>query len=222
MIEVSWTLVVEELDRLTVPLHAIWAAGRDDAAARRDLRRLLMLCGEVTGLGRHDHGDDPLYGWKQYMREVAKEDPHGVHLGALLHGGLREVVGICGNQIVTRTPERRPFPPAEAPDAARACLDVIRAFKNAVRRAEQAHKSQHTSAQFTSEDWHRLGDFPKDRRRAIAKAAERGHVQTKRVPEQRALLYLAADVVKKWGPMATPRQKTERQVKRQRATLRDK
>ncbi len=184
--------IIRELERLEPDLHDVWSAGRDDAAARQRMKRLLTLCGEVTGAHHKDRFGDPMRGWKRYMQEVAEEDCAFVHLGGLQHGYDHEVVR--GKRKKVRT-----FPPVAAPDAARACLDVIQVYKNDVYRA--THREEQPA---TSEIWAKLRDFPKQRRSAIAKAGTRGTIRTRTAPGQRERLYSVKDVVDRYGDSAQP------------------
>jgi hypothetical protein len=191
-----------ELELLIDRLHAIWAAGRDTPAKRREVKRLMTLCGEVSGAGRHEHGDDPLGGWVENLREMARLNPFDVHCAARVTEGItRELVNVVNGKWILGPPIRRPFPPAEAPDAARVCIDVIKLLI----RFDTQERSRRSTTETEGSDYRRLAEFPRRYRDAIRKAAQRNKgVRRNRPPNQRSWLYCVPDVVAKHGDAARP------------------
>jgi hypothetical protein len=196
---------LKELELLIDRLHAIWAAGRDTPAKRREVKRLMWLCGDVEGVF-YDTGLDPLEGWIQLCQQTARANPHDVHQA---HDALEPVTHTVkrerkGNGFVWRftpvkKPYMRPFPPAEAPAAARVCIDVIELLINA-----RTNDTRHP-AETEGSDYRRLAEFPRRYRDAIRKAAQRNKgVRRKRPPNQRAWLYCVPDVAAKHGDAARP------------------
>ena len=206
----------KELELLMGRLHSIWAAGVDTPAKRREMDRLMTLCGDVTGVGMHEHGDDPLGGWILCIREMAKTNPTLVHLSPTITGGYREVVDMVNGRPILGPRIRRPFPPREAPDAARVCIDVIKLLITAANQDRDNH------ANATDGDYRPLAAFPKAQREKIGKAAERARIKRKRLPNRRTWLYSVHDVVEAYGETARPVVGRRGTTKGHEGTRRDK
>jgi hypothetical protein len=203
VVEIIWADAIRELERLETHLHAIWVAGRDDSAARRSLKRLMTLCGEVMCC---QYGADrsALAGWKRLMKDMAQEEhtTNSVHLSCLLWGRDPEVES-------GRRRKPRQFPTEVAYDSARSCLDVIQLLKDREWRAEQRRaalrQADRAAGQRRDAGWAKLRDFPVNRKSAIRKAAGRGKtIRTRVVPGQREKLYSVEDVVGTYGEAARP------------------